>query len=232
MAEQRSKPYPAIPIADAVIKLKELHKKLGDSKSYHKDNFATGLGYKDAKNGAFLRTVAALTQYGFVKKDGNDYKLTDLSRKILIPTTDTAEEEAVKEAALTPAVFKQLYERYDGQELPTLLPNILVTDFGILDGAKNKVAAIFRQSMEHVNLLSGNTLGDTTQVSPADLEKPTTEEADSFVSEFPENNNSPLQGDINKFEIVLREGAKAGIYAPYGLTPAEKEKLKGLIDLM
>ena len=231
MAEQRSKPYPAIPVADAVVKLKELHKKLGDSRSYHKDNFATGLGYKDAKNGAFLRTVAALTQYGFAKKDGNDYKLTDLSRKILIPTTDTAEDEAVKEAVLTPNVFKQLYDRYDGQELPMLLPNILVTDFGILDGAKNKVATIFRQSMEYANLLSGNTLGDAA-TNNNQLTASPTEESDSLTSEFSENNNPPLQGDINKFEIVLREGAKAGIYAPYGLTEAEKEKLKGLIDLM
>ena len=239
MAEQRSKSYPAIPITDAVVRIKELYKKLGDSKSYHKDNFATGLGYKDATNGAFLRMIAALSQYGLVKKDGNDYKLTDLSRRILIPTTETAEEEATREAALAPSVFKSIYERYSGQDLPILLPNILVTDFGILDGAKNKVTSIFRQSMEHVGLLNGNSLGnlDSDDIPAADqvedvFEDGTLQRPASSVIEFSSPSTTAPSDEVNKFEIVLREGTKAGIFAPYGLTQDEKDKLKSLIDLM
>ena len=158
MAEQRSKPYPAINLEDAVKKIEEVVRKLGNSKKYDKDTFAIGLGYKSAKNGAFLRTSAALIQYGLVLRDGNDYSLSPLSQAILLPTGEDSRDEAIKEAALGPQVFRAVYETYIGQELPALLPNIMVADYGILVGAKDKIVSIFKATMEYAGLLKGNSL--------------------------------------------------------------------------
>lgn len=233
MAEQRSKPYPAMPIADAVTKLKELYKNLGDSKAYNRENFAQGMGYKDAKNGAYLRAVAALIQYGLVQKDGNSYKLSDVSKRILIPTTETSESEAVKEAALTPSLFAQLYERYEGQELPVLLPNILVKEFGILDGAKNKAAGVFKQSMEHIGILDGNVLGKPSR--DVDL-TPTDDENDDMHyamvrSPEPEtlaSTNVPTTALVKDFG----QGRVARLAIPSDLSDEEREKLASLIRSM
>lgn len=234
MAEQRSKPYPAMPVSDAVIKLKELYKKLGDSKSYNRENFAQGLGYKDSKNGAYLRAVAALVQYGLIEKDGNAYKLSGTARRILIPTTDTSEAEAVKEAALTPSLFAQLFERYEGQELPGLLPNILVTEFGILDGAKNKAVGVFRSSMEHVGVLDGNTLGERVE-EPRESEYEADDRLDATyeVVRSPEAETS--RGSEVPTTALVKDfgnGRVARLAIPSDLNDDEREKLASLIRSM
>lgn len=242
MAIQRSKPYPSISVDEAVTKLEQIYRKLGDNKQYERNNFAQGMGYKDTKNGAFLRAVAALVQYGFVERQGESYTLTSIAKKILIPTSDNDRHDAVLEAALTPPLFENVYETYKGQDLPGLLPNILVTNFGILDGAKNKAVSVFRKTMAYVALLEGERLIDKDTVSIEQITpEPSSQdlEDDQLAPGQSATRHSlgqPIQPSANvpttSFTKDFGEGRVAQLIIPTDISKDEREKLKTLLENM
>lgn len=233
MPGARSKAYPAIALGEATEKLQQLFKKLGSSSSYNKETFAQGMGYNGSNNGAFQRAVAALIQYEMIQKSGNSYVLTGIAQKILFPTTSEDRINAIKEAALNPAVFSQIYNDYKGQELPDLLSNILVTNHGILPGAKDKVVSLFRTSMEYAGLLDGNRLRGTASIvqertTHDENVLPQPDKAVDAVEEIVEEALVPLTTLTKNFG----EGRVARLSIPSDATTDERENLKILIENM
>lgn len=237
MAEQRSKPYPSINLEESVKKIEDVVRKLGNAKKYDKNTFAQGLSYKNAKNGAFLRTSAALIQYNLIQREGDSYSLSQLSQAILYPTNADARLKAIKSAAMCPQVFESLYTSYKGQELPALLPNILVAEYGILVGAKDKVVAIFKATMEYAGLLDDNKLidpdGEIDTTAPQNdrmstKEIPTLHTAPSPVT-------PPVLNDLVATTSLIKdfgEGRVASLTIPTDLNDDERKKLANLIENM
>lgn len=235
MATARSRAYPGIPLGEAIEKIHQLSKKLGSAPSYNKETFAAGMGYKGSNNGAFLRAVAALQQYNLVQKSGTSYILTPITQKVLFPTSSEDRMVAIKEAALSPTLFDQLYSQYAGQELPDLLPNILVNDYGILPNVKDKTTSLFRSSMEFAGLLDGNRLRPSTgsmgAVSESDTEP---------VNDVNPNNSTQDEDEVTPSSSVPMTtltknfGADrvARVAIPSDITDEEREKLVLLIKNM
>lgn len=86
-----------------------------------------------ATNPKFYYLTASSRDYGLTTGSSitKEIALTDLGRRIVYPTSAEAEAAAVREALFNIEVFKQVYEYYQGGELPEIrfLSNTLETQF-------------------------------------------------------------------------------------------------------
>jgi|GEM_PF-4410376 len=237
----RGASYPVIDLEKSVSLARNMLDAVGKA-SASKLDVAKAVGYSGI-NGKSKRVIAALIQYGLITGRAAEHKLTDLALQILFPEDEKYKNQAIKQAALKPTLFNTLVSKYEGDVMPTMLPNILVTSHGINPSSADEAAIIFRSTLQYAGLLDSSNrifaegVNENTQDSTdmSDVESSNTSQLGG-IRENTSNLTSPpdLQSghDLNRIEIVLREGVKAGIYAPHNLNEDEKDKLKKIIDLL
>ncbi|MDO8838986.1 MAG: hypothetical protein Q7V31_08645 [Parvibaculum sp.] len=136
----RSPPYPFIPLAKAVERVKQLHPKA----LHHQVNFAVladAWGY-GIKSSGLIQTAAALIQFGFLTDEGSGQKrkfqLTQDAIRIAQDTDPSSDKRkaAIQRAALAPKIHKELWENYGNSGVSDMvLRNYLIFDRTDSDGA-------------------------------------------------------------------------------------------------
>jgi len=154
--EGRGPNAPAETLAAAVQLLQLVRDRLGLS-SASRESIAEALGYRTL-NGTSRRKLAALSHYDLLTRNGGVYRISDLGKQILIPRNETEQRRALAVSARKPAFYQRLFERYAGQPIPSMLPNILVREFGIRPQSSEEVARTFRESQEYAGLLKNGIL--------------------------------------------------------------------------
>lgn len=118
-SRQRSRNFPMIDLVKALERLRVL-KEAGGGAYTPIEIAAKHWGYS-AKSSVLLRTVGALNQYRLLDEDGGGQarriKPSSLATRILDHYDDTVRQAAIQEAALSPAVYRELWDRFSG-ELP------------------------------------------------------------------------------------------------------------------
>ena len=229
----RGTSFPVIALDEAVSKLKIVYEKVGKGPST-KEEYLKGLGYSGL-SGSSGRMFAAFVHYNLFTKTGTKYKFSDLALNIIFPKNG-AEPDAshLVEAALYPKLFNQLFERYIDESLPTMLENTLIIDFQVNANSAKEAASNFRQTLDYAGLLERGIVSKATkQIKENDSEKEDDVEVfnqQDFIDQKPSVQNNIE--DMNRIEIVLSTGVKAGIYAPHNISDTEKDKLKKIIDLL
>jgi hypothetical protein len=224
----RSKTYPGINLSVAFEKIQSISKKLGSSSYYNKEDIAVGMGYRSSNNGTFLRSIAALSQYGLIEKQGNKYSFTTITNKILYPTVNEDRFAGIRDAALKPILFFQIYDTYKGQELPELLPNILMNTFGILPSVKERVASIFHSTMEYAGLIDGNKLRVVNAVSE-DSKNINVSDSISVSDEKMKMSSNP-NVVFNSIDKDFGKGRNVKISMPSDISSEERKKIITLIE--
>lgn len=151
----RSSAYPVIALAEALEKIKSINENLGLNGQFNRESIAAGMGYTSL-NGTSARRVAALIQYGLLDREKDMYFLSAAAKQILIPIGDNDRQEAIKKAALKPALFKSIYSVLQGQVLPRQFTNRLIQEFGIEQKAASDVERIFKSTMTTAGILQSN----------------------------------------------------------------------------
>jgi hypothetical protein len=149
---ERSSSYPSLNLEDALSKVTQLKDSMGLNGEYRRETVASGIGYSTI-TGTSARAVAALAQYGLLEREKDLYKISELGRRYLVPTNDNDVSIAVREAALSPKLFKQIYDEFQGQVLPKLLVNILTTKYGVQLKVAPTVVKLFEATMTSAQLL-------------------------------------------------------------------------------
>ena len=78
-----------------------------------KEVVAKALGYSGV-NGASLGAISALLKYGLMDESGGSYKVTERAMAILHPQTALEKDVAIQEAAMSPALFADLTQHFQG----------------------------------------------------------------------------------------------------------------------
>jgi hypothetical protein len=152
----RSPAYPVFGLSEAVKKANDLWvaQRKADG---HLDSVIHALGY-NGRNGASLRATAALNHFGLTEetgaKDNRRIRLSELAQDILhLIDDDPKRLDALKKAALSPAIHQVLWERYQ-HNLPsdTVIKAFLVRDKSYNDSATSDVIANYRDSFELAQL--------------------------------------------------------------------------------
>lgn len=155
MAE-RGKGFPRISLSSAV-QIMESAQKFG--KSWTKEQFA-GFGAKanagSHKSGAFMARLSALRDYGLITTDKDNVTATDLAQIIAKPINDSEREKSVREAFLSVATFRQVYESLD---VATALPRdkfaeYAVTVLGVSRDSMDRFVNVFIDSGMDARLVS------------------------------------------------------------------------------
>jgi hypothetical protein len=161
--------YPSVPLDTAINDIQKLRKNLGSGPYSSREEIAKGLDYSSL-SGASQSRIAALVHYGLIDGRGESYAQSLIASRILFPKSDEDKSSALREAVLLPKIFGAIYKKYQGEELPAKLANILIHDFGVSDVGADSLVKNFKISFEYVGLLQNGML--VTSNAQNDLNSP------------------------------------------------------------
>jgi hypothetical protein len=161
----RSPAYPGLNIQQALVKAKALYDAEGKYPAPMPSAFAAW-GY-GAKSSGGRETRAALKYFGIITVEGDNdagkVKLTDKALRVLLDEReDQSEKKAlIRELALTPAIHKQLLERFpEGIKSDATVEHFLVFDEGYNKSAAGEVVAEFKATADYAGLYKPATIVD------------------------------------------------------------------------
>lgn len=137
--ENKSPRSPVYPLEQALEQVKRLHAQIGKS-TVKPESAAVALRYKSI-NGAALTTLGTLSQYGLIERSRRMVAVTPLAIRILHPTGESQKRSALHEAALSPKIFKDIYENFGQCSVDVLTSHLVQSDFSP-DRAK-RVASVY-----------------------------------------------------------------------------------------
>jgi hypothetical protein len=150
---------PNYSLEDALEYVKKLHTQIGKA-TIKPESAVIALGYK-SMNGAALTTLGTLSQYGLIERSKGTVAVTPLAIRILHSTGEAQRKTALREAALSPKVFKEIHENL-GQCSAEVLTSHLIQDNFTPDRAK-RAASVYVANKSFANLDdSGNERDDET----------------------------------------------------------------------
>ncbi len=145
----RSPNYPAMGLQEAINRIAGLYK-VQHLHFAPREVVAKGLGYSSL-NGASATAVSALLKYGLLERSGEDLRVSDRAMRILHPHNPQEKASAIREAAVSPALFAELMEKFPGQ-MPNddLLRNYLIRN-GFAESALGNVISAYRETSDMVS---------------------------------------------------------------------------------
>ncbi len=238
--EKRSKQHPNETWQECMEFIKKIDSKKLPIVAY--SEIATEYGLQNYQTRSFMKKVTTSKQFGLIEVNNLTIKLTDISKKILYPTSDTKQLEI--ECFIRPPLYRELVEKYNNKALPNvnILSNILLNEFGITKAAKDVAARIFIENAETMGILKGGVLCYPEQgVKDTDneLEKEEltikNEMQDEIKTEAQVNKLYNVNNDTDeyiKINIPTTIGKSAQIYIPNGLNTEDAELLRDMIDVI
>ena len=194
----RSRAYPAFDLETAIEKANEFYNryKLG----WIAPQVAVkewGYAYRSS-NG--LRLLAALLHFGLLENrgrgDGRQVRLSEIGKAILLDKRSNSIErsEALKEAALKPALYKQVWETL-GPDLPTDagIEYELISKMDFNPSATKSFIADFRATMDFTGLTEGEILEEESADELEGLEAD--EQANKVGGSWPIEKNEMPEAD-------------------------------------
>lgn len=232
---ERSTSYPAVSLEQSIILASQLKDALGKG-PYSREAASKAMGHQK-ETGASAAKIAALVHFGLLNRVGNTYSQSSLATRILLPTSEQDKQFAIKEAVRTPKLYKLLINAYEGSSLPSLLKNILVNNYGILEKYSANVAEIFKKSLEFAGLLKNGVI-----VNEEELMEIKDEDHNPFSlveqqDVLPMDLNTPSIKDnvstdfVQSATLNLTYG-KAQIFLPSRVTKKDFERIKKQIEVM
>jgi hypothetical protein len=111
MERQRSPSYPSLTLEQAIDLVGKIHK-ANRTNVISRETAAKDMGYAGL-TGRSLTVLGSLAQYGLIEKAGKgDIKVARRAVEILHPIEESHRAEAIIDAALAPALFRTLHERF------------------------------------------------------------------------------------------------------------------------
>ena len=222
---ERSRAYPALTLADSGRAVGTILERLGAG-SYSREVVAEVLGHSNAHGGPGARKVAALTQYGLLRRTAGLYSPTPLAQRVAGADGAALRRAALKQALGRPPLFRELLDRFAPQgRLPRQLASILWRDHGITRKASRFAAETFRESAHYAGILDlDGTLRAAELGGPAD-------EAPSASGES-ERTGPPASEPRQRFELALTDGKLAKLSLPLELRRRDLEIVKKQIEFL
>lgn len=245
---ERSRRYPGHSLRDVLHMLEEVQRGVGMNGGL-RETVAQALGHSSL-NGASTRKIASLVHFGLLERDGDRYRISKLGQRYLIPIDQQERTAAIADAAKKPALFHEIGSRFDQQQLPTMLANMLAREFGVTPQASNEVAGLFLEAVEFAGLLdSAGKLRWSTVVAtmPAgagteDTKDGATTEASSQegggATSLPEHrpsrtSDAPKLDGYEDYSIALdAKGRKAFINVPTPVTARDLSRIGAWVAYM
>ncbi|MBD0369497.1 MAG: hypothetical protein ICV60_01480 [Pyrinomonadaceae bacterium] len=171
----RSPNYPAISLAEAIPRIAQIYEQ-EFTHAADSETLARALGYSGT-NGASDAVISALKKYGLLENAGNrEYKLSEGAIDICLHQKGDAERvKAIREAAFTPPLFKELFEEY-GDVLPSennLRVKLIKRGFNpksvgdVIHAYRDTLDLVSQEAPEYNAAVAGKKEGEGKDTTPA-----------------------------------------------------------------
>lgn len=113
---------------------------------------AMGIGAVSQTNKYYLWSAVG---YGLVDRDGDNYTLSEVGRKILAPTRPGEDKEAMVRALLTPVIFSRFFTEYNGNPFPgeEYIGNVLEERYGVPRERVEEAKTLLRENGLYAGVL-------------------------------------------------------------------------------
>ncbi len=238
---ERSARYPGASLGEALEFAKAIDDHGLDGTSA--EAIATSMGFESIKTRTFSSRLSAARQFGLLVLEGNVYRLTGLTKRILYPVDAGTLPSLYAEAFSSPALYSDLLERFQGRTLPPIesLANLLFHHHQITSSAKQGAAEAFVDSARFVGMLDQQGIlraaastpvtilaADSQPKPPHDLptEPQRTERASTTASE----SLTPIRIDLQLWGSD--EGKVVRIRAPESMSTASFDRIVQALQLL
>lgn len=113
------------------------------------------------KGNNFFYLTASSRDYGLTvgTRESTKIEIAEIGHKFAYPKTPKEEFEAVKSAFLNVALFKKVYEYYQGKNLPEIqyLKNTLKTEFGVDESLQDEFYDIYQKNLKYLKKIEDKT---------------------------------------------------------------------------
>lgn len=171
MAGKRGPSYPAFGLGEAIQRARELYQQ--DGRAQTTPGVAVGAwGYRSL-NGASLRVLSALKQFGFLETSDDYVRLTDRALAIIVePPGSPDYVEAIRESVRAPAAFAALLQEYP-ENMPSdgALKAYLVRRLGYGESAAENLVLSFRETIELEKESVGSYITESPERTRPDREQ-------------------------------------------------------------
>jgi hypothetical protein len=154
--------FPTYSLLDSVKVAHTVHDRGGGVVS--NDQLAAYLGYRSAKNGAYLARISAARIFGLITGQGDSITITPRAQTILLPERPEHARKALVEAFLAVPLFRQVYDDNHGSEIPSEfgLKNAFRTRYGMTPSRVDEAYRALIDSAEQAGFFSSK--GSRTQL--------------------------------------------------------------------
>lgn len=171
MARVRSPNYPALSLPEAISRVKTIHDR-EQHLAAPKEVIAKHLGY-GGLNGASNKVLSAISKYGLLEEvAGDKVKVSSAAISILFPHNPEEKASAIKDAALKPPLFAEIFEEWQGSQPSDENLRSYLIRRNFASDALDRVIQAYRETMELVTRESGGYIASNV-LAP----KGTTQEA-------------------------------------------------------
>lgn len=217
----RSRAYPIEDLHAAVSDVDAILEAVGRG-NHSRATLADALGYQSAAGGVAGRKVAALTQYGFLRRREGRYAPTDLAERVCHPRNDQERTDTLRKALYNPPLFREVLGRYEPEgRLPQRLSSVLFRDFGITSAASETAADVLRNAARQAGVLDDNDRFESRKT-----------ERDLRSLPYAEPKSQTTSSDVQRLELALTEGKMARLVLPRRLSSRDLEILERQLEIL
>lgn len=227
--KQRSQPYPYLSLEEAIDKAQIAFDHDHDS-LFSVPTVFSHWGQK-SNTGPGITILSALKQFGLFEDMGSGenrkLKLSDLALRIIRDKRPQSPErqDAIREAALKPTLFKTLWERYAGN-LPSEaeLKHIMKMEYGIIDTSVDRAYKTFVKTIDFSRMAEHNKTQDERAPKPGS--EPSTQDGGRRIMVA----DAIVTADSGKIAVLLGINQKATLEFPMPLTKDKWTRIKEKLD--
>lgn len=221
---KRSRAYPALSLEEARRLAGEILAGLGEG-AFSREILGEALGYSNAHGGPGARKIAALAQYGLLRRKAGLYSPTVLAQRIVTSNSEAALRQAVRQ----PQLFSALLERYAPQgRVPAQLEGVLWRDYGITRRASRRAAETFLRSARYAGVMDrdGELLPVASKAETVDrFGHPTSDHAQA-------DSASIGPASEQRFEFALTGGRVARLFLPLSLCRRDLDIVRRQLEIL
>jgi hypothetical protein len=224
--------YPYTSLA-AALKIADAVKECGGVRTnVSKGALAAHLGETEKAQG-FSQRITSAKSFGLVE-GRSDFQLSELAKRIYFPTDESDKSHALLLAFATPATFRQLIERYDGDPLPKkeILANVLHREIGVPESWKDRVASFFLNSAQNIGAINGHGILCFASSLRSNNVKSTPEAPKGTVLSPPVFFGGGVpEEETHTYVLPLANGRKISVTAPLDVTEKEVKRISKWLEV-
>jgi hypothetical protein len=107
-------------------------------------------------SGSFSALIAAAVKYGLISNTKAKLKLDPLFQDYKLAYDEAQKMETLRKAFLTPALFKDITKRFEGQMLPTHFEKLLIREHDVSAELAPRVVGYYSEGAKETGILAAN----------------------------------------------------------------------------